>query len=108
MINGLSHTDQWEINRDQLVLSKKLGCGQFGDVYLGVWNSKLEVAIKTLIVGAMDARDFLLEAQIMKKLKHQNLVQLYAVCTVGEPIYIITELMRKGALLTYLQGLYRT
>lgn len=52
----------------------------------------------------MDPKDFLAEAQIMKKLRHPKLIQLYAVCTVEEPIYIITELMRNGSLLEYLQG----
>lgn len=54
----------------------------------------------------MDPKDFLSEAQIMKKLRHQKLIQLYAVCTLEEPIYIITELMKNGSLLEYLQGEY--
>lgn len=52
----------------------------------------------------MDAKDFLAEAQIMKKLRHSKLIQLYAVCTLEEPIYIITELMKHGSLLEFLQG----
>lgn len=56
------------------------------------------------IIGTMDPKDFLAEAQIMKKLRHIKLIQLYAVCTVEEPIYIITELMKHGSLLEYLQG----
>ena len=52
----------------------------------------------------MDPKDFLSEAQIMKKLRHPKLIQLYAVCTLEEPIYIITELMPNGSLLEYLQG----
>lgn len=55
----------------------------------------------------MDPKDFLAEAQIMKKLRHIKLIQLYAVCTVEEPIYIITELMKHGSLLEYLQGKWR-
>ena len=54
----------------------------------------------------MDPQDFLAEAQIMKKLRHQKLIQLYAVCTQDEPIYIVTELMRHGSLLEYLQGTF--
>ena len=57
-----------------------------------------------VITGTMDPKDFLAEAQIMKKLRHLKLIQLYAVCTQDEPIYIITELMRNGSLLEYLQG----
>ncbi len=58
--------------------------------------------------GTMDPRDFLTEAQIMKKLRHPKLIQLYAVCTLEEPIYIITELMKNGSLLEFLQGKGRT
>lgn len=38
---------------------------------------------------------FLQEAQIMKKLRHDKLVPLYAVVS-EEPIYIVTEFMSKG------------
>ena len=38
---------------------------------------------------------FLQEAQVMKKLRHEKLVQLYAVVS-EEPIYIVTEYMNKG------------
>ncbi|XP_031630740.1 probable serine/threonine-protein kinase DDB_G0282963 isoform X1 [Contarinia nasturtii] len=103
---GLSHRtrDQWEIDRGSLKFVRKLGSGQFGDVWEGLWNNTTPVAIKTLKSGTMDPKDFLAEAQIMKKLRHQKLIQLYAVCTVEEPIYIITELMKHGSLLEYLQG----
>ena len=40
----------------------------------------------------------------MKKLRHPKLIQLYAVCTVQEPIMIITELMKHGSLLDYLHN----
>ncbi len=52
----------------------------------------------------MDPEDFLREAQIMKRLRHAKLIQLYAVCTMEEPIYIITELMKNGSLLEHLQS----
>lgn len=103
---GLSHRtrDQWEIDRSSLKFVRKLGQGQFGEVWEGLWNNTTPVAIKTLKPGTMDPKDFLAEAQIMKKLRHSKLIQLYAVCTMEEPIYIITELMRNGSLLEFLQG----
>jgi hypothetical protein len=39
----------------------------------------------------------------MKRLRHPKLIQLYAVCTMEDPIYIITELMKNGSLLEFLQ-----
>ncbi|XP_069463963.1 tyrosine-protein kinase FRK [Ambystoma mexicanum] len=97
------HVDQWEIERDSLKLLKKLGSGQFGEVWEGLWNNTTSVAIKTLKPGSMNREDFLREAQIMKNLRHPKLIQLYAVCSLEDPVYIITELMRHGSLLEYLQ-----
>ncbi|KAL6485403.1 hypothetical protein MHYP_G00047950 [Metynnis hypsauchen] len=107
---GLSYNtvDQWEIPRSSVQLLQKLGAGQFGEVYEGVWNHTTSVAVKTLKPGSMDAEDFLRGVEIMKKLRHPKLIQLYAVCTVGEPIYIITELMSNGRLLEYLRKDRRT
>ncbi|XP_054900445.1 tyrosine-protein kinase SRK2 [Poeciliopsis prolifica] len=102
---GLSYNtvDQWEIPRNSIKLMEKLGAGQFGEVYKGTWNETTEVAVKTLKPGTMDPEDFLAEAQLMKRLRHPKLIQLYAVCTMEEPIYIITELMKHGSLLDYLR-----
>ncbi|KAM3178562.1 Tyrosine-protein kinase srk2 [Hymenolepis weldensis] len=51
-----------------------------------------------------NAEDFLMEAQTMKRLHHPHLIQLYAVCTQSAPFYLITELMAKGSLLSFLQS----
>ncbi|XP_045460826.1 tyrosine-protein kinase Src42A-like [Harmonia axyridis] len=100
--------DQWEIAKSSLQFLRKLGHGQFGEVWEGTWNKTTPVAIKTLKAGTMDPKDFLAEAQVMKKLRHPKLIQLYAVCTIEEPIYIITELMRNGSLQEYIQGKKKT
>lgn len=61
----------------------------------GTWNGTTRVAIKTLKPGTMSPEAFLQEAQVMKKLRHEKLVQLYAVVS-EEPIYIVTEYMSQG------------
>ncbi|KAA8583237.1 hypothetical protein FQN60_015783 [Etheostoma spectabile] len=98
---GLSH-DAWEVGRDTLKLEVKLGTGCFADVFYGTWNGTTKVAVKTLKPGTMSPESFLEEAQIMKKLRHDKLVQLYAVVS-EEPIYIVTEYMGKGSLLDFLK-----
>uniref|UniRef100_A0A8C4GJY2 Tyrosine-protein kinase n=1 Tax=Dicentrarchus labrax TaxID=13489 RepID=A0A8C4GJY2_DICLA len=70
--------------------------------YSGTWNGTTKVAVKTLKPGTMSPESFLEEAQIMKKLRHDKLVQLYAVVS-EEPIYIVTEYMSKGSLLEFLK-----
>ncbi|MEJ1282321.1 hypothetical protein NN561_013278 [Cricetulus griseus] len=83
--------DAWEINRSSIALERRLGTGCFGDV-----------AVKTLKPGTMSPKAFLEEAQIMKLLRHDKLVQLYAVVS-EEPIYIVTEFMSHGSLLDFLK-----
>lgn len=92
-----------EVSKSEIVLSKKLGQGQFGEVWAGKWNRTVDVAVKTLKAGSMSTTAFLDEAKIMHKLRHRKLVLLMGVCTQEEPIYIITELMSHGALLEYLR-----
>uniref|UniRef100_A0AAR2KXG3 Tyrosine-protein kinase n=1 Tax=Pygocentrus nattereri TaxID=42514 RepID=A0AAR2KXG3_PYGNA len=95
--------DAWEIPRESLRLDIKLGQGCFGEVWMGTWNGTTRVAIKTLKPGTMSPEAFLQEAQVMKKLRHEKLVQLYAVVS-EEPIYIVTEYMGQGSLLDFLKG----
>ncbi|XP_048097615.1 proto-oncogene tyrosine-protein kinase Src isoform X2 [Alosa alosa] len=95
--------DAWEIPRESLRLDLKLGQGCFGEVWMGTWNGTTRVAIKTLKTGTMSPEAFLQEAQVMKKLRHEKLVQLYAVVS-EEPIYIVTEYMGQGSLLDFLKG----
>ena len=75
---GLSYNtkDAWEISRHSIQLKNKLGAGQFGEVWAGVWNGTTPVAVKTLKPGTMSPQAFLTEAAIMKKLRHQNLIQV--------------------------------
>lgn len=50
----------------------------------------------------MKLADLAKEIQTLKSLRHQRLIQLHAVCSAGEPVYIVTELMRKGNLQAFL------
>jgi len=103
--------DKWEIARDEIELKSELGHGQYGEVYRGIWThskdegmASVEVAVKTMNTETATSEDFMEEVQTMKKLKHPNLCALYAVCTTGSPLFIITELMTSGALIDYLQS----
>ncbi|MGH0143065.1 UNVERIFIED_CONTAM: hypothetical protein FKN15_022420 [Acipenser sinensis] len=96
--------DKWEMERTDITMKHKLGGGQYGEVYEGVWKKyNLTVAVKTLKEDTMEVEEFLKEAAVMKEIKHPNLVQLLGVCTREPPFYIITEFMTHGNLLDYLR-----
>ncbi|KAM4557042.1 tyrosine-protein kinase Lyn [Fundulus diaphanus] len=96
--------DAWEISKDSIKMLKKLGAGQFGEVWMAYYNNTTKVAVKTLKPGTMTVEAFLEEANVMKTLQHDRLVRLYAVITKTEPIYIITEYMANGSLLDFLKS----
>lgn len=89
IFKGPELRDKWEINRNEIQLIRKLGRGNFGEVFYGKWRNNIEVAVKTLREGTMSTQAFLQEAAIMKKFRHNRLVALYAVCSKEEPIYIV-------------------
>lgn len=46
--------DKWEMERTDITMKHKLGGGQYGEVYVGVWKKyNLTVAVKTLKVGTL-------------------------------------------------------
>ena len=92
-----------EVPCESLTMVRRMGAGQFGEVFEGLWKNLTPVAIKVLKSGTVQPKTLLQEAHTMKKLCHPKLVQLYAVCTQEEPLLIVTELMSKGSLLDYLQ-----
>ncbi|XP_072537033.1 protein-tyrosine kinase 6 isoform X2 [Salminus brasiliensis] len=102
----LSHhtVDDWELPKEEFVLEERLGTGFFADVYRGTWKGMVKVAIKILKNDSLDHREFQLETQMLKKLRHRHLITLFAICTTNVPYYIITELMEKGNLLSFLRG----
>ena len=102
---GLSYTtkDQWEIERSHIALKHCLGTGRFGESWQGLWKGAIPVGVKVHGPDIMTSKDFLNMAEIMKKLRHEKLIQLYGVCTQEKPYFIVTELMKNGNLLDYLQ-----
>ena len=80
MTHGLSHdtVEQYEVPARSFEKVKKLGGGNFGDVYEGLWNGSTKVAIKCLKGGNVNADEFMAEAEHMRKLgSHQRLMPLY-------------------------------
>ena len=112
-----SGKSRWEQNRTQLNSIQKLGEGQFGNVYkmeTRLFSADGEsdfVAVKQLKVSShtlpsapsaapavqLEA-DFFAEIDLMKQLRHPNLVTLLGVCTDVRPYLMIMEFLKGGSL----------
>ncbi|XP_034432007.1 LOW QUALITY PROTEIN: ALK tyrosine kinase receptor [Hippoglossus hippoglossus] len=106
-----SVSDLKEVPRRNISLTRGLGHGAFGEVYEGLVvgipgePSPLQVAVKTLpeVCSEQDELDFLMEALIISKFSHQNIVRCVGVSLQTMPRFILLELMTGGDLKTFLR-----
>ncbi|XP_065200377.1 leukocyte tyrosine kinase receptor-like isoform X2 [Planococcus citri] len=110
---GVTYTirDLKEIPREKVQLVKPLGCGAFGDVYQGLLRNRdtdsVDLAVAVKILPALSSNqaeaDFLMEALIMSKFNHPNIVHFIGACFDTHPRYIILELLAGGDLKNFLR-----
>ncbi|XP_055495989.1 ALK tyrosine kinase receptor-like [Leucoraja erinacea] len=106
-----SISDLKEVPRKSIVLIRGLGHGAFGEVYEGQVTgvpgepTPLQVAIKTLpeVCSEQDELDFLMEALIISKFCHQNIVRCIGVSLQALPRFILLELMSGGDVKSFLR-----
>ncbi|KAH0622634.1 hypothetical protein JD844_025109 [Phrynosoma platyrhinos] len=106
-----SISDLKEVPRKNISLIRGLGHGAFGEVYegqvVGIPSdpSPLQVAVKTLpeVCSEQDELDFLMEALIISKFSHQNIVRCIGVSLQALPRFILLELMAGGDLKSFLR-----
>ncbi|KAG7206284.1 hypothetical protein KM043_003665 [Ampulex compressa] len=107
--NLYSFKDLPQIPREFISLVKPLGQGAFGEVFQGVYKYRRDeehpVAVKTLpsLSTAQAEADFVMEALIMSKFKHPNIVHFIGISFDKNPKYIVLELLAGGDLKNYLR-----
>ncbi|XP_006883284.1 PREDICTED: leukocyte tyrosine kinase receptor [Elephantulus edwardii] len=100
-----------EVSPANVTLLRALGHGAFGEVYEGLViglpgdPSPLQVAIKTLpeLCSHQDELDFLMEALIISKFSHQNIVRCVGLSLRAAPRLILLELMSGGDMKSFLR-----
>nr|XP_031842328.1 insulin-like peptide receptor [Nomia melanderi]XP_031842335.1 insulin-like peptide receptor [Nomia melanderi]XP_031842344.1 insulin-like peptide receptor [Nomia melanderi]XP_031842355.1 insulin-like peptide receptor [Nomia melanderi]XP_031842364.1 insulin-like peptide receptor [Nomia melanderi]XP_031842374.1 insulin-like peptide receptor [Nomia melanderi]XP_031842384.1 insulin-like peptide receptor [Nomia melanderi]XP_031842395.1 insulin-like peptide receptor [Nomia melanderi]XP_03184240 len=97
--------DEWEVPAESVEIVEKLGLGNFGMVYRGVYDKTIPVAIKTISKTASqrEKNEFLNEASVMKNFSTYHIIKLLGVVSIENPPYVIMELMENGDLKTYLR-----
>ncbi|KAG2202866.1 hypothetical protein INT46_007546 [Mucor plumbeus] len=90
----------FDIPYHALVVGKKLGSGGFKDCYTGTYKGE-PVAIGELRLthfNQVDLNEIKHEINVLKQLRHENVIRFIGVCTHPQHLCIITELCAKGDL----------
>jgi len=80
---------------------KLVGGGNFGAVYQGLWNTT-RVALKQLI-DTNHIAEFAIEAELLRKCNHPNVVRFFGVYFEENKPYIVMEYMNHGDVLSLLK-----
>ncbi|XP_013100344.1 focal adhesion kinase 1 isoform X2 [Stomoxys calcitrans] len=113
----------YELDRSEITLNNTIGVGQFGDVFIGTYHTKLKCGASTkgdkgdansaiiqVAVKTCKANDdpekmerFLEEAYVMQKFDHPHIIRLIGICS-ENPVWIVMELAEYGELRAYLKS----
>ncbi|KAK3035898.1 hypothetical protein RJ639_033399, partial [Escallonia herrerae] len=93
-----------EIPWEDITLGERIGLGSYGEVYHGDWHGT-EVAVKKFLDQAITGEsleEFRSEVQIMRKVRHPNVVLFMGAVTRAPNLSIITEFLPRYARNTYI------
>lgn len=103
--------EQHVIPLENITLSRQLGKGEFGSVHQAAWynpntTDQIQVAVKCILPEKLFANplNFLQEAAIMHKMRHDCVVRLYGVVLDTKAVMLVSELASCGSLLECLQN----
>ncbi|VDN19608.1 unnamed protein product [Gongylonema pulchrum] len=103
--------EQHVIPIENITLSKQLGKGEFGSVHQAAWynsntTEQIQVAVKCILPEKLFASplNFLQEAAIMHKMRHECVVRLYGVVLDTKAVMLVSELAPCGSLLECVQN----
>ncbi|KAG2203466.1 hypothetical protein INT47_008193 [Mucor saturninus] len=89
-----------DIPYGDLTFGKKIGSGGFKDCYQGIYKGEV-VAIGELRLthfGEFDLAEVKHEINVLKQLRHENVIKFLGVCTNPSHLCIVTEICTKGDL----------
>lgn len=99
--------DDWEIDRNDIEVTRELGKGSFGTVYEGMIKSRrYPCALKTISEKSSlsSKMEFLNEGSVMKAFSDgHHVIKLLGIVSRGDRPFVIMELMERGDLKSYLR-----
>ncbi|CAG8627544.1 kinase-like protein [Rhizophagus irregularis] len=101
--------DASEIKYEDLEIGRKIGSGGFKDCYEGKYKEQ-SVAIGELRVvnfSESDLKETKHEINVLKQLRHENIIQFIGISTNTKQLFIITEFCENGDLFDYMRKVPR-
>jgi len=97
----------WETDPKKIKFTKKVGAGNFGEVWMGTWM-KNTVAIKTVVRGMAKNQEFISkfkeEIHLMSSMNHPNIVMFLGASIEAPSICLILEYCVHGNLIEFLKS----
>ena len=88
------------IDPSQIQLGERIGIGSYGEVHRGLWRGT-EVAVKRFLdqdVSPHLMSEFTCEVDLMRRLRHPNVILLMGAVTEAPNLSIVTEFLHRGSL----------
>ncbi|KAL5174725.1 putative serine/threonine-protein kinase SIS8 [Glycine soja] len=98
--SALDDVAEYDIPWDEIAVGERIGLGSYGEVYRGEWHGT-EVAVKKLLYQDISGElleEFKSEVQIMKRLRHPNVVLFMGAVTRPPNLSIVSEFLPRGSL----------
>ena len=99
-IAALSIAVDLSIDAETIQLGERIGIGSYGEVHRGLWRG-CEVAVKRFLDQDFSSalmQEFTAEVDLMRLLRHPNVVLLMGAVTTTPNLSIVTEYLHRGSL----------
>ncbi|OIV94190.1 hypothetical protein TanjilG_13807 [Lupinus angustifolius] len=98
--SALDDVAEYDVPWEEITMGERIGLGSYGEVYRGEWHGT-EVAVKRFLdqdFYGEALEEFKSEVQIMKRLRHPNVVLFMGAVTRPPNLSIVTEFLPRGSL----------
>ncbi|CAJ2675946.1 unnamed protein product [Trifolium pratense] len=98
--SALDDVAEYDIPWEEIAMGERIGLGSYGEVYRGEWHGT-EVAVKKFLlqdISGESLEEFKSEVQIMRRLRHPNVVLFMGAITRPPNLSIVTEFLPRGSL----------
>ncbi|CAJ1936645.1 unnamed protein product [Sphenostylis stenocarpa] len=98
--SALDDVAEYDIPWEEITMGDRIGLGSYGEVYRGEWHGT-EVAVKKFLYRDISGElleEFKSEVQIMKRLRHPNVVLFMGAVTRPPNLSIVSEFLPRGSL----------